>query len=767
MKSLFLIISIAILSGQGLDSRYHSTEEIYSLLDSLNQLEELNDWFYLDTIGYSTQDNIPILAVKISDNANVKEDEPRVLFVGQVHAEEILGVESVMSVLNNLLFPSTSMYTHISILKEYLEIWLVPTANPEGLNVVHEELDVSYRKNKRDLSPDNASPNGIFDFDPSIGNDVDGVDLNRNFGFNWIFGDTFLEPDNSAYGSHFDYYKGATPFSESEAVALRDMALEHNFVFSIVWHSSRSGNLSEKVFTSWKWDGIKDSPDLEIMKTIADHFSGLMETEDGSGTYLSVYSESRNGKLHDWFYRETGCIQYLVECGTANLQPDSSLIENTIERTEPAMVYLMDRAIGYYTDASQITGNIFDISTGQPIQGAIVEVLQHTGSVLKHRTTDEFGRYRRILSPGTYTISTRAKGYLPKEITAVANNSGITTQDIFLQPAENRILNITLMHPLLIQVTIDAFIQDEFGIDTIQITTGENNFEMPKGKYSIMIPMDGDIIPMEKNIFLEEDSSLIISYLQGNRIILSQTWPWNNAEGSWSMMDTLLRSQENFYYNNFDSTFNHQWMESDLLDISGANRAVVLVDHKFETEWDNDPISIKILNENDSLLASKEWTGDQWDFKSYLISATTALEFSKIKVRLEFSPDETVNYRGWVLRHLSVYSTFDDYLNIFESKRYKTPKISMMINGVYPNPSNGRLQIDLTGYPGGDGSVKVFNLLGQEIFQYSLINLLSGRHILDLNLNKLNNHPIGSGVVFIRLETKNKQIVKKCVLLKN
>ena len=42
----------------------------------------------------------------------------------------------------------------------------------KALNVVHEELDLSYRKNKRDLSPDGPFPNGLFDYDPSIGNDI-------------------------------------------------------------------------------------------------------------------------------------------------------------------------------------------------------------------------------------------------------------------------------------------------------------------------------------------------------------------------------------------------------------------------------------------------------------------------------------------------------------------------------------------------------------------------------------------------------------------
>ena len=76
MRYVLLIMCMMILSGQTLDDRYHTTQEIYSLLDSLNQLEELDGWFHLDTIGFSTHESIPILAVRISDNAHQKEDEP-------------------------------------------------------------------------------------------------------------------------------------------------------------------------------------------------------------------------------------------------------------------------------------------------------------------------------------------------------------------------------------------------------------------------------------------------------------------------------------------------------------------------------------------------------------------------------------------------------------------------------------------------------------------------------------------------------------------
>lgn len=770
MKNIFYIfVTFQFLTfSQELDDRFHSVQEINALIDSLDQLEELDGLFHVDTIGFTSQENLPILAVKISDNADIKEDEPRVLFVGQVHAEEILGVEAILSLMNELLFPSASTFSHMNILKQYLEIWLVPTANPEGLNVVHEGLDFSYRKNKRDFSPTGPVPNGIFDYEPSIGNDIDGVDLNRNFDFNWAFGDTFLEPDNSDYASHYDYYKGENPFSEGEAIALRDLALENDFIFSMVWHSSRSGNLSEKVFTSWRWEDSKEAPDLGLMKTISDHFSSLIETEDGSGSYLSVFSGSRNGKLHDWFYRETGCIQYLIECGTANLQPDSALIENTLERTRPAMLYLMDRIIGYYADAAQVTGIVSDATTNLPLEGAIVEVLEHTGSVLKHRLTDEFGRYRRILTAGTYTLSVKADGYIPQEITAIANNSGITTENILLVPAPIHLVNMVLYHDTDDINTVDGVIKNEFGETPIQITSGDNIFNLTSGVYDISFPMYDNLIPWDKIVILNSDITLQIAFLYGMPQTLSESWPWESSEGPWQAGNVMLRSQENNLYDNGDSTLSTQWMESQLVDISGTNRAVVKVIHRFETEWDHDLIKISILDGNDNVLGQKRWSGEGWEeYNTNYITAISDSEFSHVKVRLEFTPDRSVNYRGWELQDLTLFSNTDQYLELTESFGGISPKIPMVINGLNPNPSNGRFQIDLANFPGGFATILVFNLLGQEIKSIDLNNLSAGRQIIDLNLNNLNGRPLSSGMVFVRVETKKQQLVKKCIILKN
>mgnify|MGYP003310475369 CR=1 FL=1 len=47
-------------------------------------------------------------AIKISFNANIDEDEPKMLILGQCHAEEIYGVEIAMELIEWLLHPNAA-----------------------------------------------------------------------------------------------------------------------------------------------------------------------------------------------------------------------------------------------------------------------------------------------------------------------------------------------------------------------------------------------------------------------------------------------------------------------------------------------------------------------------------------------------------------------------------------------------------------------------------------------------------------------------------
>ena len=96
---------------------------------------------------------MPIFAVKLSQDSNLpKQDKPRVLILGQCHAEEIYGVEISMEIIECYL-DIEKCYNNYNNIREYLvnvlktslekvELWVVPTHNPEGLRVVHGYCDV-------------------------------------------------------------------------------------------------------------------------------------------------------------------------------------------------------------------------------------------------------------------------------------------------------------------------------------------------------------------------------------------------------------------------------------------------------------------------------------------------------------------------------------------------------------------------------------------------------------------------------------------------
>ena len=101
-------------------------------------------------------------------------------------------------------------------------------------------------------------------------------------------------------------------------------------------------------------------------------------------------------------------------------------------------------------DKHQITGIITDASNGEPLN-AKVWIDELNGPMLKDRYSDDFGRYRRLLIEGTYTIHFHRIGYSPHEYTFVPSSSQITEYDVALQPLDYFDLSLDLDLPPLIK----------------------------------------------------------------------------------------------------------------------------------------------------------------------------------------------------------------------------------------------------------------------------------------------------------------------------
>lgn len=674
--SVILFIAFTFAESP-LHERYHTYEEIQEQLFAWNDdfgvgsdppvlYSNSGIIYHLEEIGRSTNDDLPFWGVRLSYNADQREDEPRTLFLGQCHAEEIYGVEITMRIIEMFLNPQNyqQWYFNMQHILSTSEVWIVPTHNPEGLRVVHGYLegenwlqDVSYRKNKRDVDLD-----GMFDFNVGIGNDSDGVDLNRNYDFNWVFGDDAWIYDNTPgeYQSHYDYYKGDYPWSELEIQSIRDFAFRENFLLSIAYHSSRSGNVSEKVIYSWNWEDEKPSPDFEIINVLGMDIASFVLREDGGGGYLPVSSGSRKGNAHDWFYTQTGCIQYLVEAGTQNIQPDSlELIEYTVDQNIKGAFHLMNKSTAYQSgdlaaNAYQVTGLVKNANTQEPIEDAIISIHELNGSVLNARKTDEFGRFRRLLSPGTFNIEVRASGYESQIQSHVPSSALVTYENFELSPLTGHSLDIYPIVPADYTEQILLDITDVHGTNQIELYPNEiTSVELFEGMYRLKCTGTG-LFTQFFEIDHYSPSELTIEMTYELSVFSDDFYSLDNWEiesGSWQNDHAALTSQFRFTY---DPGYQARVFTTAPILIQNSGPLNLSAELQYEMEWDYDSAFVHVSDENNQ--SEITLTNQHWDQHKIEFPLFHSEENSNLTIAIELSADSTVAYRGLKIHNIEITS---------------------------------------------------------------------------------------------------------------
>ena len=109
----YILFSLSFIIGNEspLIENYHTYEEIQNQLTDWDDVYGNNDnpqpsyysnsgiIYKLEEIGTSNVNELPIYAVKLSYDADLDLDKPRVLILGQCHAEEIYGVEISMALI--------------------------------------------------------------------------------------------------------------------------------------------------------------------------------------------------------------------------------------------------------------------------------------------------------------------------------------------------------------------------------------------------------------------------------------------------------------------------------------------------------------------------------------------------------------------------------------------------------------------------------------------------------------------------------------------
>jgi len=286
--------------------QYHTYQQIIDLADSLaGAFPSICKKF---VFGFSIQ-NRQCAALKISDNVDVDEPEPEVMFDGGIHGDEIGGPENIIRFARDLCL-QYGINPTVTNLINTREIWLYLMVNPDG---------------RYNMSRYNAS----------------GVDLNRDWCYMW-----------DAWGG------SSGPCSQIESKHLRSCMYNNQFVVHTTYHSGTE-------FVSYPWSYRPDSPlDVSHINQLASLYSslsGYSYLPYGSG-YNGMYAI--NGSTKDANYGVMGSISWSIEISNSK-QPPTSQIMQYYNWNYPSMIALIEYS-GY-----GLEGIITDATTGTPVTAAV------------------------------------------------------------------------------------------------------------------------------------------------------------------------------------------------------------------------------------------------------------------------------------------------------------------------------------------------------------------------------------------------------------
>jgi len=353
----------------------------------------------LEQIGSSVEGR-PIWALMISDNAALDEDEPSVLFSGAHHAREVMSVEATMDVIEQL----TGLYgtdPAVTARVGAAQIWCVPLANPDGVQIVFDEDDL-WRKNARD-----NDGNGRINW-------KDGVDTNRNY--EWSWGGACLGSSGTPSTAT---YRGPAQASEPETRSLIELARRVRPVFDVEYHS-----YGEDVFYAMGCDPLFGptldtipGPDPSIDRVIAEEYAARLIQGDGEPGFLPAPFGNRvDGIGRDQQAHEHGSIAFVTELNSVDeggFHPDyATWRDATVAGQRPGWSWLLDRIAG-----PAVGGHVVDAASGAPVQVDVALDQLRIRDGRRLTTRPDTGRFHILVVPGAYTLRVCAPGYVEGVLT--------------------------------------------------------------------------------------------------------------------------------------------------------------------------------------------------------------------------------------------------------------------------------------------------------------------------------------------------------------
>ncbi|MFC1744591.1 M14 family metallopeptidase [Candidatus Riflebacteria bacterium] len=334
---------------------YHKVEEVNEKLKLLAL--EYPQIASFTIVGKSVEGR-DIGALKISDNVNENEDEVAVMLMGATHAREWISFEVPLFAAENFC-ELYGVDQTITSLVNNREIFIIPMVNPDG---------VHYSQTKKKYWRKNRSFNE--------GSSYRGVDLNRNYAYKW----GNVGASNSPYS---DVYHGTGPFTQPEAISIRDLAIKEKFSASLSFHSYSQLNLYP-----FGYDYNVYTPDQAILIKMARgmaQFNGYT-AQNSADLYPAM------GDSDDWLYGTMKSLSFTIELGTTFI-PNPAMIHGICEKNFKAILYFVDKAAEFsliidHPERDKLIQNLTLKEKGELLLALLDEQLARRINLLKDPKND-------------------------------------------------------------------------------------------------------------------------------------------------------------------------------------------------------------------------------------------------------------------------------------------------------------------------------------------------------------------------------------------
>ncbi|HST03401.1 MAG TPA: M14 family zinc carboxypeptidase [Chloroflexia bacterium] len=328
---------------------YKTVEGIYAFLDQmvaqypdLAEKVDIGDSWCKAHPGECTQPNAyggyDILALHIS-NRMIPGSKPVFWLDAGLHADEIVPPELAMRLITWLLDNyDTNADAHWLV--DYQDIWILPVASPDSHHIAEAGGDQPLLQRK------NANTTGCSTFNPN-GDNTFGVDLNRNFPFEWACCQGASDDPCS------QLYRGPSAGSENETQAivttLKSLIPDQRGPANTDPAPLLTTGIVESLHSFAKinfypWNFLADfSPNHTDLDNIVAHMSAPSLGGNGykycqSGAPLCL--GGADGSSMDWVYGDLGAAAVTTEIEGDTFTPPYSQVDPVWENNKQAFIYM-------------------------------------------------------------------------------------------------------------------------------------------------------------------------------------------------------------------------------------------------------------------------------------------------------------------------------------------------------------------------------------------------------------------------------------------